>query len=219
MSCVPESLTAAVYAESVQVLRDQLPESVSSGLMARYLRLGMQAFCRDSLVWRFVFEPLAVLEGEAVYRVAEADGAAVVKVLRAFVVLDGGREVLLPERQDVQHTLDSYQWWYEPQPGTVILNHEPERGETLRLAVALMPTETDGQMPMELYRLYREVIEAWALARLRLMPEKAWTQFELGQMHQQMYVAGVEKARQKHLRDMPYGRPAYRDQFSFLRRM
>ena len=168
------------------------------------LRQALRRFCMDSEIWRFVFEPLPVLKGERVYRLMEQIGSKVVRVV-SLETLEGRR---ITQRKDVRGGAGQY--WYESEPGLVVLNQVPERDALWQANVVLRPDADAESMPPELYARWRDVVEAGALHKLLLMPGQPWVQVELAGYHATVYAAGVEQAKAVHLRDLLPGREPFK---------
>lgn len=200
---------------SVEALLPEVPGAPEQ-LVRTHLWAAWRSFCKKTEIWRYPFEPLRVTAGEITYRIPEMDGVMLLRVIDLWHLLPDGGEVRIPGREDVQRTLDSYQWWYEPQPGTLVLNVEPDRPQELRANVALWPARDAGidVIPLELVEHWREEVEAGALRSLYLLPKQPWSSPDLAAIANADWMAGIADARAKHLHDMRAGRPAYRNSFT-----
>ena len=204
MSCDNGGLLGA----SIASLYPALP-GIDRTLLQGQLQQALRQFCIESEIWRFAFELLPVIDGERNYRIPEKDGS---KVVRVVSIVEGGCRI--PERRDIDERQG--QAWYMAEPGLVVFNRIPDRDVVLMANVVLRPDADSEAVPVEIVERWRETVEAWALWKLRLFPEKAWSDAERGMLDRQMYELGVNEARQVHLRNLLPGRAALADPYGFL---
>lgn len=197
-----------LLADSVEELRLQLPDGVGSGLIKSQLKKALSRFCTDSEVWRYAFELLPVVAGERIYSIADSDESAVIRVVELFEVDRYGKERLVSERKNIKPGVG--QCWYSPEPDKVLLNELPRQSMVLRANVALKPVRGSERFPVSLYERWHEAIEAGALSKIYLMPDKDWTDYKQAQYRAGEYSDFVKQAKQVHLHNMKVGRPAYR---------
>lgn len=188
---------------------------IDKNLLRNELRDALRRFCIESEIWRYVFEVLPVEQGEQVYRIAEQEGTKIVRVESLFYACESGQEIKIPERQDVQQNMDSFQYWYESEPSMIVLNEKPEEDDQYRANVILRPVDGGERFPIELFERWKEIIHAGAMAELYAMPNKTWSNIDLANLNNGKWLQGVADAKRKHLQDMKPDRPAYRSPYSF----
>lgn len=216
--CLADNLQTSVLADSIEQLQIELPDEVGTGLITRLLKRSLQRFCQDSLIWRYEFEELLLPTGETTAHFTAKEGARVFKIIRVMEQVRDG-EVLVTQKTSIRHDTNKHhnthaQWWYEAEPGLLIMNYAVTRDTQLRVSVALAPVDGSDKCSPEIFELWRDTIEAGALADLYLMPNKNWSNPELGIMKRQLFDADVAKAKRVHLRDMNAGRTAYRNHYT-----
>jgi hypothetical protein len=202
----------SVFASSIADMKLQLPDMVGSGLIKRQLLDATRRFCIHSEIWRYVFELVQVVENEVMYRIPEVEESKPVRIVDVFMsdsCCAGKGEAKMPRREDVWRDCSGHQFWYESEPGLIILNQTPEEAMTLRANVVLRPIDNSERVPVEVYQRWREWIEYGAYQKLYMMPQKDWSDPKLAQAYYALYNEGVNKAKNKHLHNLGSHRPSY----------
>lgn len=77
----------------------------------------------------------------------------------------------------------------------VFENDLPHHIQTLKPVLSLMPGQDALSCPDFIYQNYYDSIVAGAVARMQLMPARAWSDPNLAVVHRQMYEDGITKAK------------------------
>lgn len=131
----------------------------------------VRRFCREAWVLRERHE-LSVVAGTDTYDLTVESDAIIQQVQR--VTLDNrdlnprAYTILVPEKQ-------------------IILHYAPTKDGVLKYEVILVPSFTAQELNKDILERYAEAFVAGALAKLYMMPQKPWTNFDLAQMHEYEY--------------------------------
>ncbi len=132
-------------------------------------------FFRRSLAWRDAPEPQNTVVGEREYEVVEIIGAEVEKVL--VVKVDDSELVPLAASDFDRHrtTTTGSPSYYTFDGLMLLLEPIPSQVRTLTVEVAYRPSLTSRGLPNELFAAYIDRIAQGAIARIKTMPGRPYS--------------------------------------------
>lgn len=177
-------------------------------LVTHEIRNSVIDFCRRSHCFQRDHDPVTIVKGLIDYDFEPPTGTLVVKIMRAWVQ---DREItpVAPDYiKDPEFYNSSFSGAKKNEAPPMIYTQKDERtvslypfpNETIPLGltmrVALKPTVTSTTCEDFLLQDYAEPIASGALYRLMTSPGKPYTEPQLAMAHSQMFMSGVNTARQ-----------------------
>ncbi len=108
---------------------------------------------------------------------------------------DAVRRVITDDLTDIESVLDSRtRFWYPGTATSIIMYPFDAAAVQLYLQVAFKPLTTVTTIEDVFYQEWHQVIAAGTKARLMLMPEKVWSNPQLGAVYQGQYDRGKNSA-------------------------
>lgn len=186
------------------------PEPVVTGR----LLLVAGDFCRRTLAWTEVQDPVALVDATKDYAiVAPTDG-------RAYTVRDvwcGNRRLVAKTLTEIQRDYTDWSTATGNEPsyytaavtrGEIRVFPTPDNvtTETITMRAAYEPTLTATTLPDFLGREFMDVMASGVKSHLMLMPGVSWSNPALAEFYGQKYESGVLDARIRELHDRVPGR-------------
>jgi hypothetical protein len=168
-------------------------------------------FCEKTMVVETDLDPVSLVVGVTDYDLEPPAAHLVTKIVRLFY---RNRELKPVARDDINvasfynpDAIDKEQpgqpqRWTQKDTKTITVWPEPKESEAgaLTIRAALKPTRASTSCDDILFEDYAEYIAAGAKARLMLVPNKAYTNPNLVVTQNQLYMQGVNMARQRAAR-------------------
>jgi len=147
-------------------------------LIIEAVRQKVIEFCAKSRFWRKELDGFNTVATDSEYEITTPVDSTIADILKIKV----NKELLEPKTQDDLESL--YQEWRDVagQPkyfflrdtSTVVFSPIPDAVYTVRLLVALKPTQAAQGVDEIIFEEYKDAIKHGALAYLMQMPEKSW---------------------------------------------
>jgi hypothetical protein len=165
-------------------------------------------FCEKSLVVQVDLDPVSLVANQADYDLEPPTNRLVTKVIHLFYK----NKELAPFGQDAVPSATFYnpsatdadgktnpRGWSQKDTTTFTVWPVPHESKTnaITIRAALKPTRKSTSCDDILFEDYAEYIGAGAKARLMVTPNKSYTNLQLVQTQNQLYMQGVNMARQR----------------------
>lgn len=176
-------------------------------------------FCERSCIWIVDHAPIASVLSQGAYDYAPAAGTKVVKAMRAWY----DKKPLEPQSEAQLSSLYSYWPGEEGQP-TYFLSEQSDKlilvpkpaaalADAIRAKVALKPARDATGIETWIYEDYRDVIAAGAIARMKRMPGKPFTDLVGAAGNESIFETGVGKAKERAMKSLGRARTRVPAQF------
>lgn len=160
-------------------------------------------FCRETQAWSELQDPIAVIDKIHTYDLEPVTGASIVTVKQVWAA---DRELVPVTLAKLVEVMPNWQTAQGSDPvyyngaadwSSIRIFPTPINAnrQKLTLRVAYQPSLTATTLPDFLVNVYLEAILSGAKARLMLMPQKAWTNPELGGYHKGLFDAAIVQSR------------------------
>jgi len=184
---------------SVRLYAQQCPDAT----IDKYLIEAVREFCRQSLYYQAT-QISNVVSGQSVYTLSPSTGEEVHAI--AGLEVDGVTYKSL-DQSDIgrnDYTITGYQ--FEP-PNYLNISPVPTANITngLEIRLVLLPSESTTTIPDSVYRNYKEIIVAGALAYILSQQNEAWSNPELAQFMLQRFEVGFKQAKGERMRGFRNG--------------
>lgn len=176
----------------------------------QYVRDTVIQFCELSLVHQADHDPVTAIARQADYDLeTPVTGTRIVKVMRAWYKgqeLEAGAPDLVTDPSVYNQRIGGYTTSYstprayiQKDANTFSLLPIPDQtlASAITMRVALAPLRSSTQCEDFLFEQWADVIASGAVARLRLLPGKAFFNPNMANVSQSRFVVGVNSARQK----------------------
>lgn len=184
---------------------DVLPHTPSCpGIMAgNEIAAAARQFFRDSRAWKATLDPISLDAGEPNVQVFPDESATAIVRIESVALGSAALTVLtLPEAMR-SHSADWATQTGVPvsitmmTPATLRVIPYPASAVTdlLSLTVTLRPSDSAVGLPDELYAAFRDAIANGARGKLLAMPDKPWTNLQLGTMYLNNFEQAIASAR------------------------
>ena len=187
-------------------------------LVSQALLLATIEFCVESLAWELIQDPVSVLDKQNELDVEVPRDARIVLVKDVWMA---NRRLLPVTMAELQERLPDWQTATGSDPAyynasidwkTIRIFPSPLNANRAKLTmrVALAPELAAKTIPDELGIKYLDALCSGAKARLMLMPDKAWSNAQVGMYHRRIFDDGVTKAKVESFLDRVQGQTAVR---------
>lgn len=153
-------------------------------------------FCRRSFVWQENLDQITTIKNIADYDLDVPTGTIVEHVLEAIC---DGKELVGVKLRDLPPNRDTFVG--KPAAYSMLFGDQvkiypiPDTKGTMRLLVALTPSNASTGIDSTIFERYKEVIAHGAKYRLMNVPSKSWTNPALAQYHLTQFMRGIGEAR------------------------
>lgn len=165
------------------------------------IRRAVVDFCASTLIWRYIPDPQDVVAGEAYYDIDVPTGAQVNSVLYAKLdgvpLLNKSVEWLNANEPRWDTDMGVPKYFTQIDSDQVILALVPDSNysEALSMMIALYPSATSTSFPAWIASQYGYSIAVGAVSRLMLMPNKPWTNMQVGAIYRAEFEGDKANAR------------------------
>ena len=170
----------AAPSDFVVLTRGYLPGVLDKIVSDAALR-AITRFAKETLCWTDEADGITFVGGTNTYSVTLPSGSQVVAGKKVWV--DGNEDFPLKcwsfNRDDMELTIDS----------------GASDGDAIHFEVALEPTPTSTTVPDKFLNRYGQAIKHGIVSELAAQPGNPWTNFELSQYHETMFVREVNRVR------------------------
>lgn len=169
-----------------------------------YLRLSAIDFCRSSMAWTEVLDPVSLTAADFPYMASPVTDSKIIKVLSVVV---NDLYPSLPETSIrwVEQHVDNWRTalgapanFIEMPRGVITVIPLPDTDTTLSITVALEPSDSASEIADTLYDEFRSVIVSGALYLLAMIPNMPWTSVPFAMYHKQVFDNGVRDAKRDY---------------------
>lgn len=187
-----------------EILNDVLPSlnaDPSDPVTEYAIKRACVDFCAGSWIWQYLPDPIDVTAGEAYYDLEPEMGSDVTTVMDVAhngVPLVAKSIMWLDKNLPGWRTTQGLPKYYtQTDTDQIILAPVPDTSIAggLTMTLALQPNQASQGMPKWIVTQYLYTLAAGAMSRLMLMPNKPWTDLQLGAMHGQNFAGSIANAR------------------------
>ncbi|KYC52199.1 MAG: hypothetical protein AMQ22_00926 [Candidatus Methanofastidiosum methylothiophilum] len=178
-----------------------------TGIVNMAIKNAIVDFCDKTLMWRYTFAPMDIVDGQSSYEFTSPDDAAISKPLYVSV---NGNQLYGTNEDDLdilysgwrEATSNSPVMYYMDYNSNLILVPTPSENQdgSLILQVALRPSFDAVEFEDWLLEDWGEVIGHGALMRLHAMPGKVWADTNTVQYHRAKFREGVSRAKSRTMK-------------------
>jgi len=182
------------------------------------LRLATEELCRQSYIWEQELTPVSVVRDQASYTLPFPSGTRIVSPQRARI---GDNWLEYNHTGDLERVLGrdwrskraNPHYWFMEGPYTIRLVPIPQTDNANSLVAwaTIEPAEVDVELP-DWFRQYDRCLAEGALATLKEIPGKDWTDPQMAQIHRRRFgtdVADIRYDASRNFSDRPVRTRAY----------
>lgn len=187
------------FYSSVRLYAQQCPDAT----IDKFLLEATREFCRQS--WYYQATQVAnIVLGQSTYTLTPSTGEEVVAI--AGLEVDGSTYNPLTQEDIGRNDLTLTGFQFEP-PNYLSISPEPTANVTdgLEIRLVLQPAENASTIADSIYRNYKEIIVAGALAYILSQQSEAWSNPELAQFMLQRFETGWKAAKGERMRSFRPG--------------
>lgn len=189
------------YSDLLPEVLPSLAADPSDPVTEHAIKRAVIQFCSDSWIWRWVADPINSIAGESTYDLEPDSGADIAAVLR--VSYDGLKlenktfDWLDQEIPGWQATSASPKYFTQVDTEQIILAPVPESSvsNAISLTLALQPSQSSTTFPKWIYTQYGYQLAQGAMSYLMLMPDKGWSNPQIGAAYMATFQAAIASAR------------------------
>jgi hypothetical protein len=197
----------SAYTDFLDYVMPHVP-GANTNLVTHEIRNACIDFCKRSMVLQRDHDPITVVKGLIDYDFEPPTGYLVVKVMKAWIETRELEPVAPDYIQDPVFYNPSFSGAIKKEAPPMIYVQKDERSVSvypfpdktiplgLTMRVALKPTITSTTVEDFILQDYAEVIASGTLFRLLASPNKPYTEPQLSLAHNQMFMSGINLARQ-----------------------
>ena len=190
-----------LIADLVHYVRPELP-SVLDEIIAQEMAATAMDFCRRTLVWQEIQEPVALMDGVSQYDMEGPSDALVLTILNVWAA---ERELVAVTMNHLIQVLPNWQTAQSSQPvyynaardlNAITVYPTPMGAQRAQLTFKAQytPKRTAKTLPDFLGEKYHDALVSGTKARMMLKVNVFWSNPNAGLMHQQDYEQAVAKA-------------------------
>lgn len=186
------------YSQWLPVIQVSVPDCPEL-LILEAIRQKVIEFCAKSRFWRKELDGFNTVATDSEYEITTPVDSTIADILKIKV----NKALLEPKTQDDLESL--YQEWRDVtgQPkyfflrdtSTVVFSPIPDAVYTVRLLVALKPTQAAQGVDEIIFEEYKDAIKHGALAYLMQMPEKSWFSPDMSVFYSTQFEASIVSAK------------------------
>ena len=170
----------AALSDFTPIARPFLPSCLDIVMEQAALR-SVARLSRESLCWQEEADGITIVDGAETYSVSVDAGAQVVAGIRAWV--DGNEDFPLTD------------WTFDLDDMELTIPSGVSDGDAVHFLVALEPTVTATSVPDKFLNRHGQTVKHGVIAELAAQPANPWTNFELSQYHETLFVRDVNRVR------------------------
>lgn len=171
------------------------------------------AFCDHTRSWLYEHDDINILEDTPLLTYSPPENTAVAETLQAFYA-PTNRELEYKGADELPHLHPNWKVWagtplyitsLDLSPNTVRLVPKPTvavTGGFKNPLISLKPTRDATGLDSKLFDEYMEVIKLGAMARLRLIPKRPYTDLALGEKHQREFRSECNRVYNRVMRSL-----------------
>lgn len=186
------------YSQWLPVIQVSVPDCPEL-LILEAIRQKVIEFCSKSRFWRKELDGFNTVATDSEYEIITPVDSTIADILKIKV----NKELLEPKTQDDLESL--YQEWRDVvgspkyfflrDTSSVVFSPIPDAVYTVRLLVALKPTQAAQGVDEIIFEEYKDAIKHGALAYLMQMPEKSWFSPDMSVFYGTLFEASIVSAK------------------------
>jgi hypothetical protein len=173
------------------------------------IKYAVMKFCNDSRVWVIDAGEIDVTPENRIYSLDIPSETTVCYVHSLFGRDECSDRIGRGERR-------AYYRYHIDHPNILVVDEKYIHTRTLNPVVSLKPSQNALSCADIIFDEYSNAITSGAVAHLQMQPLTTWTEPNMAQAHLQIFMQGIEDARQTFNRGFGISEPNYRTRPSYL---